>query len=126
MKTKSFLLILLTLLFFGCDKGYKDEIFIEKYQNIYGIWKYIYTVTQTGFTKNGDYSIKFIKYGLFQYDSKKKGKVIIVEQNENTLELDFGSLFPDIKYATIGLFQSGDSLMISPNNGSSSLYIRAK
>jgi hypothetical protein len=125
MKRLAFLkLLLLCTFFISCEKGYKDEIFIEKYRSLYGKWQYQFTVTETGFAKNENYTIEFIPYGLFRYNGGKKGKVKIIEQNENTLQLDFDSLFPDVKYASIGVHPSGDSLGITPNNGMSSLYTR--
>jgi hypothetical protein len=111
----------------ACEKGYDDEIFIDKYIPIYGKWQYQYSIGETGFIKLTSYTIEFIPYGLFRYKDGKKGKIKIVQQDENTLYLDFGSLFPNIKYANIGIFKSGDSLMVAPNdNIPRSLYTRIK
>lgn len=126
MKARIIIGFLLAIFISGCEKGYKDEIFTEQYQNIYGTWNYVYTVTHTGFDTSNYHTIKFIKYGLFQYNNDKKGKIRIIAQNENFLELDFDSLFPGVKYAYVGIYQSGDSLTIVPTDGYTSLYIRAK
>lgn len=123
------LVILLSILIFffltAFEKGYKDEIFIEKYRPIYGKWQFQFSVGETGFI-SGDYTIEFIKYGLFRYKDGKEGKIKIAQQDESTLLLDFDSLIPNVRYATVSITNSGDSLGFTPNNGISSLYTRIK
>jgi hypothetical protein len=126
-KSGLLLSLIISLSLTNCEKGYDDEIFIEKYRPIYGKWQYQISIGETGFIKLDSYTIEFIPYGLFRYNDGKKGKVKIVEQDENTLSLDFGSLFPDIEYATIGIYNSGDTLAIVPNNNvPRSFYTRIK
>ena len=109
----------------SCEKGYDDEIFIEKYRAIYGKWGYVYTVGESGYIKNEYHIIEFIHYGQFRYNNGRIGKIKIVEQNENSLYLDFNTLFPAVENAYVGLFSfSNDSLMITPAFGLPSLYIR--
>jgi len=111
----------------ACEKGYDDEILIDKYLSIYGKWQYQYSIGETGFIILPSYTIEFMPYGLFRYNDGKKGKFIIVQQDENTLFLDFDSLFPNIRYANIGFYSSGDSIMVTPNDMiPRSLYTRIK
>jgi len=126
------LAILLSILIFffltAYEKGYKDEIFIEKYRSIYGQWKFYLGVGQTGFFKD-DYNIEFIKYGLFRYKDGKEGKIKIVQQDENQLSIDFDSLIPNARYANVNIYNSGDTLSItpySPYQGATSIYTRIK
>ena len=121
------LVILIYSLLTACEKGYDDEIFIEKYLPIYGKWQYQYSIGETGFIKLPDYTIEFIPYGLFRYNNEKNGKIIILYQDENSLSLDFDSLFPNVRYANIGIDNSGDTLMVTPNEKTPrSLYTRIK
>ena len=111
----------------ACVKGYDDEIFNDKYISIYGKWQYQVSIGETGFIKLNSYTIEFIPYGLFRYNDGKKGRIRIVEQDSNTLYLDFGSLFPDVKYANVGIYNSGDTLAIIPNDlVARSFYTRIK
>jgi hypothetical protein len=128
MKRRKFLSLFLIFTFLtACEKGYKDEIFIDKYIPIYGKWQYQYSIGETGFIKLNSYTIEFIPYGLFRYNNGKEGKIIILQQDENSLFLDFDSLFPNVRYANIGISISGDSLMVSPNDKTPrSLYTRIK
>jgi hypothetical protein len=126
-KMKFPLLILIYSLLLSCEKGYDDEIFIEKYLPIYGKWQYQYSIGEAGFIKLPNYTVEFIPFSLFKYNSEKKGEILIVHQDENSLELDFNNLFPNIKYAYIGISNMGDTLMISPTNSTPrSLYTRIK
>jgi hypothetical protein len=117
--------IIISLLLTTCEKGYKDEIFIEKYRSIYGQWQFQFAVGETGFI-TGNYTIEFIRYGLFRYKDGKEGKIKIVQQDENTLLLDFDSLIPNVRYANVWISNSGDTLDFTPNNGIMSLYTRIK
>ena len=120
-----FLSILIFFFLTACEKGYKDEIFIEKYRSVYGQWKFQFAVAETGFI-SGDYTIEFIKYGLFRYKDGKEGKIKIVQQDENTLLIDFDSLIPNVRNANVWISDSGDTLDFTPNNGIMSLYTRIK
>jgi hypothetical protein len=125
---KRLVIYLSILIFFfltACEKGYKDEIFIEKYRSIYGQWQFQFAVGETGFIA-GDYTIEFLKYGLFRYKDGKEGKIKIVQQDESTLLLDFDSLIPNVRYANVWISNSGDTLDVTPNNGIMSLYTRIK
>lgn len=117
-----FLFTLSIYLLASCEKGYKDEIFMEKYQGIYGAWEYKYTIVETGIYTGPTYNIEFIPYGQFRYNGEKTGKVKIIEQSENRLYLDFDSLFPKVQYADIDIDK--DTLIIVPNGGYVSFYIR--
>lgn len=120
--------VLIFIFLTSCEKGYKDEIFIEKYRTIYGQWKFYLGVGQTGFFKD-DYTIKFIKYGLFSYKDGKEGKITIVQQDENQLTIDFDSLIPNVRFANVNIYNSGDTLSItpySPYQGPTRIYTRIK
>lgn len=124
-----FSLLLILIFLTTCEKGYRDEIFIEKYRSIYGHWKFYIGVGQTGFFKDEDYTIEFIKYGLFRYKDGKEGKIKIVQQDENQLSIDFDSLIPNARYANVGIYNSGDTLSItpySPYQGATRIYTRIK
>ena len=113
MKKRIFLLIsLLICVLTSCEERYKEEIFIEEYQVIYGKWEYKFSVGQTGFVYVGDHTIEFIPYGKFRYNDHKSGIVKIAEQNENSLLLDFNSLFPDVSAAYIH-FKGSDTMSVS-------------
>ena len=123
-----FSLLLILIFLTTCEKGYKDEIFIEKYRSIYGQWKFYLGVGQTGFFKD-DYNIEFIKYGLFRYKYGKEGKIKIVQQDENQLIIDFDSLIPNARYANVDIYNSGDTLSIAPSGSNIftiSIYTRIK
>jgi hypothetical protein len=123
MRTDRLFLILLFIILPSCEKGYKEEVFIEKYKNIYGKWQYLVTVGETGFIKNADNTIEFIPFGQFRYNNGKTGMIKVILQNENSLLIDFNSLFPDVSYAYVSL-DGEDSLGISVLNGLYSLYVR--
>jgi hypothetical protein len=99
MKKLICLLIALPLYFFtSCEKGYKEEIFIDKYQVIYGIWEYQYSVLEGGYKKEPEHFLEFIPYGQFRYNRGKPEKIKIAVQTLTDLCITFKS-FPKIEYA---------------------------
>jgi hypothetical protein len=123
MKNLICLSIALPLYFLtSCEKGYKDEIFIDKYQVIYGTWEFQFTVLDSGFKNEPKHIIEFIPYGQFRYNGGKSGKIKITLQNQTDLCIDFNSLFPDREYGFI-YFAGSDSMDIVTNNHAS-LYLR--
>jgi hypothetical protein len=127
MKKLAFLLItLLSCTLISCKKplDYKEEVFSQKYIKIYGNWQYKFSVGESGVVHKEDHTISFIPFGKFQYNNGTTGAVGIITQNENMLLLDFGSLFPNVSWASIGLTSTGDSLNLAVVNGLSSLYVR--
>jgi hypothetical protein len=127
MKKLAFLLITLILsAFISCkkEKEYKEEIFIDKYKIIYGTWQYKYSVGETGIIMKEDHTIEFIPIGKFRYNDGNTGIIKIIQQNDSSLLLDFGSLFPNVSWAYIGFTSSGDSMNFSVVNGLYSLYVR--
>ena len=118
------------LIFLGvnsCKTGYDDEIFIDKYQPIYGKWEYLGSIgtSYIGIYKETvDHSIQFIHYGKFRYNDGKTGMIKIVSQNEYGLELDFNSLFPKVNSADIGFSKTTDTMLVSPVMGNLRFYTR--
>ena len=125
MKTRSYLLIFLVVLFFySCDKGYDSEIFIDKYQVIYGKWDYDFTIGEVNLTyeEKPDHTFEFISYGKFRYNNEKVDKVTIVIQTETELQLNFSN-FPNVESATIE-FDGSDIMILSVVNGPLRFYSR--
>jgi len=127
MKKLTFLLTTLIIIaFISCkkEKEYKSEIFIEKYRVIYGTWQYKYSIGESGIVHKADHTIEFIPYGKFRYNNGETGSINIIQQTDDALIIDFGSLFPDVSWADIGFTSTGDTMNFAVVNGLNSLYVR--
>lgn len=128
MKKSAFLFItILICAFISCkkQKDYSEEIFIDKYKVIYGNWQYKYSVGESGIIHKADHTIEFIPIGKFQYNNEgQTGNIRIVQQDSNSLIIDFGSLFPNVSWASIGFTSTGDTMNFAVVNGLSSFYVR--
>jgi hypothetical protein len=116
-----------TFLFVSCEKDYKNEVFIDKYKNVYGSWRFEKYVGMIVPQKESDYIIEFIPYGKFSYNGSKAGNIKILEQTELSLMVDFNDLFPKTSDSYISLSGS-DSLTISSVGADmpGKLFIRIK
>ena len=112
--------------FISCKKEteYKSEIFLDKYKVIYGNWQYKYSVGENGTVIKENHTIEFIPIGKFSYNGGAAGQISIVKQDTDNLIIDFGSLFPDVSWASIVFSATGDSMNFAVVNGLSSLYVR--
>jgi hypothetical protein len=115
MKKLICLLIALPFYFLtSCEMQYKDEIFFDKYQLIYGIWEFQYGVGETGFINKPEHFIEFIPNGQFRYNEGKCGRVKIILQNQTDLCINFNSLFPKVKEGFVS-FNGSDTMAINYN-----------
>ena len=127
---KKLVLLFISLIFFifnSCKTGYDDEIFIEKYQVIYGKWEYLGSLGTAYiglYKETADHTIKFIHYGKFRYNDGKTGTIKIASQDDNGLYLDFNSLFPNVSHAEIGFSKTSDTMYVSVINGLLRFYSR--
>jgi hypothetical protein len=121
------LLFVFSLIFFSCEKVYKEEIFIEKYRIIYGEWQHFRT--EGGWTggviSTEDYTIKFVPIGVFYNKDGKKGLLSVSQQDDKTLVVDFHSLLGNLKYIH---FSGNDTMSIADMGADMSyrLFVRAK
>lgn len=123
------LLFFFSLIFYSCEKekSYKEEIFIPKYQIIYGDWQHIRT--EGGWTggviSTENYTIKFVPIGVFYNMNGKKGLLSVSKQDDKTLLLDFDSMlgFGGLKYIH---FFGNDTMSIADNGADMSyrLFVR--
>lgn len=114
MKKYALLIILISVFFLTtCKKVYRDEIFNNQYNIIYGEWRHFETTGgfSGGVISREDYTIKFTPIGKFSYNNGKTGIITIREQNENRLLIDFNSLFPKTAVEVIA-FHGDDTISI--------------
>ena len=128
MKRCSWILFgLILIAFISCKKEteYKSEIFLDKYRVIYGNWQYRYSVDENGGTVlKENHTIEFIPIGKFSYNGGVTGQIGIVRQDTDNLIIDFGSLFPNVSWASIAFSATGDTMNFAVVNGLSSLYVK--
>ena len=119
--------LLISTLFLSCEKDYKEEIFIDKYKNIYGQWRFVKYDGMFIPATIDEYNIEFIPFGKFSYNGGKPGNIKIIEQTEMSLLIDFNDLFPKTDNSYIGLHGS-DTLTMYPLGAdmTGKIFIRIK
>jgi hypothetical protein len=123
MKKYTLLIILFSAFFLtNCKKVYRDEIFNNQYNIIYGEWRHFKTTggLNGGIISRENYMIKFTPIGKFSYNDGKTGIITIREQNENRLLIDFNSLYPKASVAVIAFH--GDDTMSVGDTGADMSY----
>ncbi len=91
MDIKSIIIYITILLIAGnCNKEEENrDIFISKYQNIYGKWKTIYIQGGKGFRMEPDFQLlqfeKIDKFRIIEDTIICQGKILINKQTEDTL-----------------------------------------
>jgi hypothetical protein len=103
---KAAILFSLSIIFFSCEKKYDEEIFISKYQIIYGEWRHIRTENgfRNTFLNTDDYTIKFIPIGIFYNNEGKKDLLSIYQQDESQLIVNFHNMLGDGRLKDIQFF----------------------
>jgi len=122
--------VIITLISFfvsSCEEVYRDEIFNNQYNIIYGEWRHFETTggLSGGVISKENYTIKFTPIGKFSYNNGKTGLITIREQNENRLLIDFNSLFPDVSVAIIA-FHGDDTMSIADTGADMSYRLFAR
>jgi hypothetical protein len=112
-KFTAIILLVTTYLFVSCEKDYKNEVFNDKYKNVYGNWRFEKYVGMIVPQKESDYIIEFIPFGKFSYNGNKAGNIKILEQTELSLMVDFNDLFPKTGNSYLWLLGQ-DTLVIYP------------
>jgi len=109
---KTILLLFVSLMLQSCVKSYKEEIFSQKNQIIYGEWQHIKTTGgwTGGFTNTDGYTVKFLPIGVFYNKDGKKGLLSISQQDDKNLLVDFDSLLGSLNYIH---FFGNDTMSIS-------------
>jgi hypothetical protein len=119
--------ILISTLFLSCKKDYKEEIFIDKYKNIYGQWRFDHYDGMFIPATKDIYNIEFLPYGRFSYNGGKIGNMKVISQDDLGLVVDFNGLFPNTGNSTIG-FWGPDTLSIFPSGAdvTGKIFVRIK